>query len=426
MGDTNEQKEQTAVTSVSAGTAKENEKSKLTKVLVGLGAVAVALVLLAVAIIVVIVNAGKTINLNKYASITVTGYDTVATAKLEFDKEQFKKDYGNKLSYKSKEDEAALLALFYTSASDCLVEEFLDGSFDKNAQIANGDVITYSWNCDEAAIKKIFGCKVKYKDIKLTVKGLEEIATFDPFEGVELVYTGIAPNGSAEVKNSSISPYASSLRFQMDVYNGLSNGDVVTVKVYDGGYQNPTQYFVNTFNAIPSVTEKQFTVDGLGSYAASASQIPEDTMEKMKSQANDTISAYVANNWSEDATMDSCNYIGNYFLSSKSSPNYGNNSIVILVYEIQATINSESRNISDTFTYYTTVTFVDPIVLPDGTCSIDLSRGTLTGNTLTKNYPGGWFGYSYSVKGYESLDTLMNKSVTTLIDRYTYEDNVSQ
>lgn len=429
MGDTNEQNVQNAQTQASAvpaATAADKEKSKLPVALIGLGAAAAALVLFAIILIAVLVNSGKTINLNKYASITVSGYDTVATARLEFDKEQFKKDYGNKIKYKGKEGDAAIMALFYDSAADCLANEYLKGSFDKSTQISNGDVIVYSWDCDEAEIKKVFGYKVKCKDIKMTVKDLEQIATFDPFEGVEVIYTGLAPNGSAEVKSNSTSAYASQLRFQVEPGSGLSNGDVVTVKVYDGGSQNPTQYFINVFNAIPTATEKQFTVDGLGSYATSASQIPDDTMEKMKSQGEDTIRANVANNWSEESNLDSCNYIGNYFLTTKNSENYGSKSMVILVYELQATIDSESRGILDTFTYYACVTFTDPILLPDGTCSVDLSRGSLTGDTMTKSYPGGWFGYNYYIKGYESLDTLMNKNVTTLIDRYSYENNVSQ
>ena len=402
------------------------EKSKLPVILAGVGAAAVVFLILIVILIVVLINAGRTINLNKYASITVTGYNTLGTAQMDFDYEQFREDYGSKIKYKSKEEDAKFMEIFYPSAADCLAEEFLDGSFDKNSQLSNGDEIVYQWDCDEDEIKRLFGCKIKCKDLKLTVKDLEEVDTFDPFEGVELVYTGIAPNGSAELKNNSTAPYASRISFQMDVYNGLSNGDVITVTVYDGGSQNPMQYFINAFDAVPSATEKQFTVDGLGSYAASAAQIPEDTLGKMKSQADDIINAYVANNWGTDAHMDSCNYIGNYFLTAKDPQSYGNQCSMILVYEIQTTINNSDRDILDTFTYYAAVTYTDPILLPDGTCSVDLSGGSLANNTYTKSYPGGWFGYTYNVKGYESLDTLQNKLVTALIDRYNYENNISQ
>ncbi|MDE6016107.1 MAG: hypothetical protein K2H41_10485 [Acetatifactor sp.] len=416
MGDTNEQKQN--------GTA--NAKSKLPIILAGAGAAVVALLLLVIVLVVVMVNAGKTINLNKYASINVTGYNTVGTAQIDFDYEQFKEDYGNKIKFKSKDENTSFMSMFYSSPADCLIGEYVDGSFDKNSQISNGDEIVYKWDCDDEEIKKLFGYKVKYKDLKLTVKGLEEVATFDPFEGVELIYTGIAPNGSAEVKNNSTAPYASRLSFQMDVRDGLSNGDVVTVTVYDGGSQNPMQYFINAFDAIPSTTEKQFTVDGLGSYADSAAQIPADTLEKMKSQANDLINAYVANNWNSGSRMDSCNYIGNYFLTAKNAQSYGDYSNIILVYEIQITIDNQDRNILDSFTFYTAVTYTDPILLPDGTCSIDLSRGSLASNTFSKQYPGGWFGYTYTIKGYEDLDTLQNKLVTTQIDRYSYENNISQ
>lgn len=419
MENTNEQMQSGAA---NAAAPNNKEKLKLPIIL----AVAAAALLLVIVLIVVLAGAGKTINLNKYATIDVTGYNTVATASLQFDYDKFEADYGKKIKFKSKDADVTFMSMFYSSAADCLANEFVDGSFDKSSQISNGDVIVYSWDCDNAEIKRVFGYKVKCKDIKLTVKGLEEVATFDPFEGVELIYTGIAPNGSAEVKNNSTSPYAADLRFQMDVSDGLSNGDVVTVKVYDGGSQNPMQYFINIFDAIPSSTEKQFTVDGLGSYVTSAADIPGDTMEKMKSQAEDVINAYVANRWSEESHMDSCKYIGNYFLTAKEGQNYGNQSNVILVYEIQITIDSSAREILDTFTYYTAITYTNPIVLPDGTCSVDLSGGQMTSETFRKEYPGGWFGYTYTLQGYETLDTLKNKHVTTQIDRYSYEDNISQ
>lgn len=423
MGDTNEQMQANAA---NANSGDNKAKSKLPLALAVVGAAVAAFLVLAVVLIVVLVSAGKTINLNKYATVTVTGYDTVATAQIDFDYEKFRNDYGDKIKFKKKDENSAFMAMFYSSAADCLIEEFVDGSFDKSSQLSNGDEIVYKWDCRDAEIKNTFGYKVKYKDIKHTVKGLEEVAAFDPFAGVELIYTGIGPNGSAELKNNSTAPYADRLSFRLDVSSGLSNGDTVTVTLYDGGSQNPMMYFINAFDAIPSATEKQFTVDGLGNYAASAAQIPADTLEKMKTQTVDSINAYVANNWSTEAYIDSCDYIGNYFLTAKDTQVSRNYSTMILVYKLQGTIDSQDRDIHDTFTFYMAMTYTDPILMPDGTCSVDLSRGNLAYNTFTKSYPGGWFGYNYTIQGYEELDTLKNKLVTTQIDRYNYEDNISQ
>lgn len=386
----------------------------------------VAIIVAVIAVIVIIATGGKKIDLNKYATIKVSGYNTIGTAQLEFDKEKFEKDFGDKLKIKKGSDQQELMKMLYGSASKLFVEAYVSGSFDKNKQLSNGDKIVYTWNVDADKIKEVFGYKVVCKDIKMTVKDLEEIATFDPFEGVEVEFSGTAPNGTATIKNNSTSKYASKLKFKLDKSSGLSNGDTVTVEVNDGNSQNPTQYFINLCEAVPSATEKQFTVSGLSAYISSASQIPEDNMNTMKKQAEDVISAYVAKNWSEESNMDSCKYVGNYFLSSKSG-NGGEQNIIYLVYKIQATIYSEKREINDTFEFYTSVRFSNMLMLADGKFSMDVSKYVLASDTFTKTYGSGFFNtYNYYVKGYELLDTLFNRNIATVVDRYNYEDNIAE
>lgn len=387
----------------------------------------VLIVVAVIAAIVMIATGGKKIDLNKYATIKVSGYNTIGTAQLEFDKEKFEKDFGDKLKIKKGSEQQDLMKLFYSSASNFFVDAYVSGSFDKSRELSNGDKIVYTWNVDEDKIKEVFGYKVVCKDIKMTVKGLEEIATFDPFEGVVVEFNGTAPNGTAAVKNNSTSKYASKLTFKLDTTSGLSNGDTVTVKVNDGNSQNPTQYFINLCEAVPSTTEKQFTVSGLSEYINSASKIPEDNMNTMKKQAEDVIKAYVAKNWSEESHMDSCKYVGNYFTSAKSGTRVNNQNSVYLVYKIQATINSEKREINDSFEFYTYVKFSDMLMLADGKFSMDVSKYAMANDTFTKTYGSGFFNsYNYYVKGYELLDTMFNRTIATDVDRYNYEDNIAE
>lgn len=312
------------------------------------------------------------------------------------------------------------------AAAVLLFDLCVDGSFDKSAQLSNGDKVTYTWKCNDEKVKELFGYKLKYSDIETTVSDLEEVPTFDPFEGVEVTFSGIAPNGTADVKNTSASGASSQARFQLDKKLGLSNGDVVTVSISDNGSQNPGKYFVDTYGAIPVTTEKEFKVEGLGQYAAASSEIPDDMMEKMKSQSEDIIRANVARNWSEESNLDGCEYIGNYFLLSKDSSNFGTVNMIYMVYKMQVTIASEQRNINDTFEYYTFVRFNDLILMPDGTCSLNMSSYLTPMNSFNKTYPGGWFGYTYYITGFETIDTLFNKTVTTNINNFTYENNLTE
>lgn len=416
MSDTQE-KEASVASTEEARTGRKSGKGAL------IGMVAIVVVIVAA---VLFVKGGKKIDLNKYATIVVSGYDTVATARIEFDRARFIEDYGDKMTMKTDaEDEKAIMSFLAGSEADLFIDFYVKGSFDKSKGLSNGDKIVFSWDIDEDRIKKVFGYKVTYKDIKMTVKDLEEIATFDPFEGVEVVFEGTAPNGSATVKNNSASKYASKVTFKLDKTSGLSNGDVVIVSVNDGNSQNPTQYFINLCEAVPSVTEKEFTVSGLSAYVTSASQIPEENMETMKKQASDVIRAYVAKNWSKEAKMDSLNYAGNYFLSSKTGSGSEQNAI-FLVYKAQATIFDEKKEINDSFEFYTFVRFSNMLLLPDGKFSMDVSSYSMANDSFSKEYPGGWFGYTYTIRGYELLDTLFNRNIATVIDRYNYEENISE
>lgn len=378
------------------------------------------------AIIVAIVALTKrtTIDLNKYATVRVEGYNTVGVATMVFDYDKFTQDYGQKIKFKNEnKEEMPIKQLLYGSAASAMLDLNVSGSFDKSSGLSNGDTIVYTWDVDEKSIKEEYGVNVKFKDIKFKVKDLEEIPTFDPFAGVEVIFSGIGPNGTAELKNNSSSEIASLLRLKVDKTSGLSNGDVVTVTLQDDGSQTPTQYFIKRYNAIPTVTEKKFTVEGLGSYVKSASEIPEDAMTKMQSQAQDVINAYVANNWSEIAKLDKLTYIGNYFLYGKSNMYNGQNKI-FLVYRASASLKSEEYGIDDAFDYYIGVQYSNLILLADGTCSLDISSARMLNASFQKTYPGGFFGRTYTFQGYGDLDTMFNKNVTVNIANYQYENNV--
>lgn len=384
-------------------------------------------VIIAIVVAVIMIKKGTTVNLNKYATISATGYNAAGAASMKFDYDKFLEDYSKKIKFKSgSKEEKKLQESIWGSAANAMIQVAVSGSFDKASGLSNGDTVVYSWNYDAQAVKKAFGVTLKSKDMKLKVKGLEEVPVFDPFAGVELVYSGIGPNGYVELKNNSSDEIASKLRFDMDKTNGLSNGDVITVTLRDDGSQAPMQYFIKRYNAIPASTEKKFTVEGLGSYVGAAAEIPADTMTKMQSQAQDVINAYVANNWSKEAKMDNLTYIGNYFLKAKNNTYSGQNK-VILVYRASASIkrdDDKENPIDDSFDYYIGVQYNDLIVLPDGMCSLDISSARMLNASFQKSYPGGWFGRNYNFQGYEDLDTMFNKNVTVNIANYEYENNV--
>ena len=199
-------------------------------------------------------------------------------------------------------------------------------------------------------------------------------------------------------------------------------------------------YYIERYGAMPLVTEKEFVVEGLGFYVSKEEDIPSELHDKMKSQAEDVIKAQVAQNWSQEATLNTLEYVGNYFLTAKEGSSYNTQNIcpddgkwhtyntqniVYYVFKLNASIVSSERKIDDNFTYYTYVRFENVLQMGDGTGSVSLADGRLCSETFRKEYPGGWFGYNYTIRGYEDLDTMFNQCVTTQIDKYAYTNSVT-
>ena len=228
----------------------------------------------AIGLIIVIISMviKPSINLNKYVKISFEGYDTVGKAVCEFDIDKFQSDYEKKLN-----DSAIHLIL-----------SNIEGLLSKDSGLSNGDKVVYSWNCDDEYIFTAFGYKLKYKDIELEVKDLLIVKTFDPFTGIDVVFEGVDPNGTASVQGRSTEDVEGVLDFELSTSGGLSNGDTVTVKIVSYYYGDPIEQCIDTYGMIPSPMEKTFTVTGLNSNVRTSSESSEDTLLDMEDTAQDS------------------------------------------------------------------------------------------------------------------------------------------
>lgn len=162
---------------------------------VGIGAV----VALAIVMICIVNHMGKKVDLNDYITVSFEGYDTCGTAKVEFDTEAFKEKYQNKV--KADDDMPVWTASLY---GDTPIERLattcsLSNHLDKQNNLANGNTITLKWSIDTEDIKNKYGLTVNAEEKSYTVEGLQAIETFDPFEGVEVNFSGVSPYGQVEV-----------------------------------------------------------------------------------------------------------------------------------------------------------------------------------------------------------------------------------
>lgn len=111
----------------------------------------------------------KTINLNYYITFDTLEYDGYGEMSIKFDKEKLLEDLSN----------------------------YIRCELNKTSKLSNGDVITLEWKNNYEKFAEKYKVTIKAEDMEIAVKELEEIEKVDIFEGINVTFSGIAPNGSA-------------------------------------------------------------------------------------------------------------------------------------------------------------------------------------------------------------------------------------
>ena len=243
----------------------------------GIGIVALIVLLV---VIFKVAGCGKTkVDLNDYLSISVAGTDTVGTASYSFDSNGLFMKLAETIGVKD-EDAADPYYLLNSLTSGSkkwkklsdlysMMDSTFQGSLDKTTDLSNGDEIVFEWNNNKdqmEQIEKDFKVSFSCKEMKKDVEGLAKIQEFDPFEDVEVKFSGYAPNGTAEIQNNSEYNYETPyLDFELDKRDGLSNGDKVTVSVANTAGDEDTfrENCIRDWGVAPSAVTKEYTVEGL-------------------------------------------------------------------------------------------------------------------------------------------------------------------
>ena len=401
-----------------AGTPFMDKVKTIPKVyLIGGGALLLALIIG----LVVFLKMGSTLNLNDYVVVETSGYDGYGTARVSVDWEKMKEKYGKKLSFTSEARKEYGSWIQYMSPMD-LVMENVYVSLDTSSGLSNGDKIAYTWQVDEDLFDYVKGT-IEYEDASYTVKGLKEVGKFDAFENLEVIFSGVGPNGSVDW--SYAGDELSAYDFYCDTTNGLSNGDVITIYIDDSNIE----YYAENLGKVPEPSQKEYTVQGLGQYITSADMLSKETLSAMQQQAYDVFHAHAAKNWDEYEKIESFAYAGNYLLKSKSAQTWGTNNIFYLIYKVQVRNNFSNDNGSynKVKDYYWFIRYDDVIVAPDGTCDIDLSAYSTPRDTFDIDSgvsTGWWSTKSWYYYGYEDLEVMERRLITENLDNYTYEKNL--
>jgi len=285
--------EEKQTTDMTPNVKPERVKKNMTKTvnLKGIVGVGVIIVLLIV-VLGIVTNSRRTINLNKYLTIEASGYDGYGKVTARINWSEINDKYGSKVKFTSRAKKEVGDFLDMVTPMD-IIQESVHVVVKNDEDISNGDVITYTWSVD-SNLSQYVKCKLKYKEDTYEVSGLEEIEEFDPFEDLEVTFSGMAPNGSVNL--NYVGDELSAYDFHSDSVNGLSNGDTITVSIEDGR----AEYCIKEYGKMPEKMEAKYEVQGLDSYVMSFSEIDGATLEEMQKQASDVFHAEVARDWNEE------------------------------------------------------------------------------------------------------------------------------
>lgn len=381
---------------------------KISKKTWGIIGACVALVLV---LLIVIALHKPTVNLNDYLKVTYGGYDGGGVAYTEIDWNSMKEDFENKISYKR-----GMAQTGGMTPIDIIMEYTNANIEGKNEKLSNGDKVSYTWKVDKDAIAKLIKCKIKYSDGSKKVSGLKEMELFDPFKNLKVTFSGVEPNGEADIEYNG--DMLSEYDFTCDKTSGLKNGDKIKISLTeDAGY------YVDQYNKAPSVLEKEYKVKNLGKYLSKIKEVDTDGMNSARAKAQKSISDMV-DYWYEDVTLDKVSYAGDYLQVAKDSDDYTKNYYGV-IYQINAHIRPDGGQRKDVVSYYS-MKFENVIVGGDGKCEIDLDEYDVPYDDFSVEVTSGDLSSgSYSFDGYQTLEELKKNYVDEVADEFDCEWDVS-
>lgn len=385
-----------------------------------------------------------TVNLNKYITLSAEGYNSIGTLDVEFDTDKLERDYGKKIAknfqkaMKNHEEDTYGLSnlagsLYEGGETSLFVTYCADGGADKTRNLSNGDVVTYTWDGVNEQTKKeaeeLFGVKIKCSDVTYKVSGLTAVNTFDAFDGVEVEFNGISPDGSATVNTLPTAEAAKGLYYTLDEQYNLANGDTVTVTVHSN--RDDFSDCIEKYGAIPAATEKTYTVEGLNEYVTDSDGLTDSVLVSLQNQAQDVLNAYIAKSWdSECVTLKGMSYLGYYILTPKNKDNYGvSQDVIILPYQVTSHnhFEDDKGQVYDAdVSYYWYIAFRNVSKDADGNIAGGLDD-YYTANAsfdVKTGLDDGWWEKYWSYDGYQTLDELYSNAVTRNVEDYNHQDNV--
>ncbi len=383
-------------------------------------------VIFALVLIGLILFKKPSVNFNNYLDISIEGYDGYATASYSIDKEKFYEDTKNRI--KPTVGGKKLAASFNGKErfAKALIENYIEVTIDPEDGLANGDEVVANIKVDEKAILEDFGIKVKASDVKKPVMNLVEANMIDLFKYISFETKGIAPEGHLEVKISDDCPFSSYIvetLLNIEKKDGLSNGDEVVIGM------NPivpalAEECLEDYGGIPYGKEFTYTVEGLGAYVTKETELTDACFSKIDEQFKDVLIASYAEKTDGNMSLNSMERLGYYLLIPKEK--VYNDTMLYVVYKVNASIWVEETAFSDTIEYYTYLKYRDPIYVDgESPLKVDVINAGMPGNMQLRCYDDNSSrSITYYISGERNLDDMYREVVTSKVNQFVTKSTV--
>ena len=371
------------------------------------------------------------IPLDNFYQVEFTGEDGLGEGKLIFQKEDFEKNYLGKIKRKGRHRKrnrgilGMVTNLFLKEAEKEIILSEVEYAvmqlpeLSEESQLENGDHVSLSCKEDLSWIEKSYNVKLLWEDKDLVVKGLYESTDVNPFDFLDVQFTGNSPQMRVELALKNAPSWMELGDVNVSKREGLASGDKIQVTFYQELTRKAEKehiYFLET--------EKEYEVPKANAYWTSGKDIPGDTLRLLQEAFMDSLHREMTGG-TEGEYVDlsgiSVQYLGNYFLSRKEdAPVLGHNRLFLL-FEVHVPLKLKDGSVQN-IQYCNGIEYQDLLMDQDGKAMVKPEDGIGMGAVHPIAFPLGEDDSLY-LYGYKDYAEFYKQEIFPLLTDFRGEDN---
>ena len=289
----------------------------------------------------------------------------------------------------------------------------------EESQLENGDHVSLSCKEDLSWIEKSYNVKLLWEDKDLVVKGLYERTAVNPFDFLDVQFTGNSPQMRVELALKNAPSWMELGDVNVSKREGLASGDKIQVTFYQELTRKAEKehvYFLET--------EKEYEVPKANAYWTSGKDIPGDTLRLLQEAFMDSLHREMTGG-TEGEYVDlsgiSVQYLGNYFLSRKEdAPVLGHNRLFLL-FEVHVPLKLKDGSVQN-IQYCNGIEYQDLLMDQDGKALVKPEDGIGMGAVHPIAFPLGEDDSLY-LYGYKDYAEFYKQEIFPLLTDFRGEDN---